>query len=133
MTGNLVALALLVLILCLVLAQQGNVCIAARVDDPFYKEPTILANGQVNTHGLKLKIDKQHIIPWPDRESLKIADLDIEERHLLVVLDSKGRSVESVRINFPKFKTTDICMTYDGYQGIQLNNASRHTPWCKCH
>jgi hypothetical protein len=60
-------------------------------------------------------------------------NLDTQKRHLLVVLDSKGKPIESARFNFAEFETTDICMTYDGYQGIQLNDASRHTPWCKCH
>ncbi|HKW63274.1 MAG TPA: hypothetical protein VJN89_12065 [Candidatus Acidoferrum sp.] len=29
-------------------------------------------------------------------------------------------------------KSTDLCMTYDGYQGIGLQEATRRTPWCKC-
>jgi hypothetical protein len=126
-------LVLVLLASCFVRAQQGSVCVAARADDPFVKEPPTLPNGKPNTHGLKLKMDKQPATPWPDRKSLKIADLDTRELHLLVVLDSGGKPIESVRINFTKFKTADICMTYDGYQGIQLNDVSRHTPWCKCH
>jgi hypothetical protein len=132
-TGNLIVLASVVLTSCFVLAQQGSVCIAARVDDPFFKELPTLPNGQLNTHGLRIKIDDQLAMPWPDRKSLKIADLDTQERHLLVVLDSKGKPIESVRINLARFKTTNICMTYDGYQGIQLDDVTRHTPWCKCH
>jgi hypothetical protein len=133
MTAKLITLVLVASTSCFVLAQQGSVCIAARVDDPLFKEPPTLPNGQLNTHGLKIKIDKQPTTPWPDRKSLKIADLDIGERHLLVILDSKGKPIESVRFSFAEFKTTDICMTYDGYQGMQLNDATRHTPWCKCH
>ena len=133
MRANVITLILMVLTSRFVPAQQGSVCIAARVDDPFWKEAPTLPNGRLNTHGLKLKIDDQPAALWPDRKSLKMENLDTQKRHLLVVLDSKGKPIESARFNFAEFETTDICMTYDGYQGIQLNDASRHTPWCKCH
>jgi hypothetical protein len=35
------------------------VCVAAMAADPFWKEPTTLPNGQVNSHGLRVKIDKR--------------------------------------------------------------------------
>jgi hypothetical protein len=38
-----------------------------------------------------------------------------------------------VLFNFAEFKTANLCMTYHGYQGLQLKDATRHTPWCKCH
>lgn len=43
-----------------------------------------------------------------------------------------GKPIESVWFAFSGYKSTDLCMTYDGYQGIQLHDATRHTPWCKC-
>ena len=115
-------------------AQQttGSLCVAARVDDPFWKEPTTLPNGQVNSHGLRVKIDKRPAVAWPDRKSLKIDGLDTSERHVLVVLSSDGKPIESVGFKFSEYKTTELCMAYDGYQGIQLKEATRRTPWCKC-
>jgi hypothetical protein len=115
-------------------AQQatGSVCVAARVDDPFWKEPVTLPNGQINSHGLKVKIDKRPAVAWPDRESLRIGGLDTSERHVLIVLGSDGKPIESVRFNFSEFKSTELCMAYDGYQGIGLQDTTRRTRWCKC-
>ena len=116
-------------------AQQatGSVCVAARADDPFWKQPAKLPNGQINSHGLRVKIDKRPAAAWPERKSLRIDGLDTSERHLAVVLDSDGKPIESVRFKFSDYKSTELCMAYDGYQGIGLQQATRRTPWCKCH
>jgi hypothetical protein len=130
------ALAGLILLLPLSAAAQektDTVCIAARVDDPFFKEPATLPNGEVNSHGLKIKIDKKPAVEWPGRKSLKVSDLSTDESHMLAVLDAKGKPIQSVRFKFARFSSTDLCMFYDGYQGIGLQEANRHTPWCKCH
>jgi hypothetical protein len=88
--------------------------------------------GEVSSGGLRVKIDKRPTVPWPQRSSLKIEELDLNERHLLAVIDSGGKSVESVWFLFSEYKSTDLCMAYDGYQGIGLKEATRRTPWCKC-
>jgi len=130
--GTLTAIVLFVVISNFASAQQsGSVCIASRVDDPFWKEPRILPNGEINSHGLKVRIDKKQM-EWPPRKALKIAVPDLKERHLLVVLDSDHKPIESVWFKFSDFKNPDLCMSYDGYQGISLLEASRKTPWCKC-
>jgi hypothetical protein len=110
----------------------GSVCVAARIDDPFWKEPATLPNGEINSHRLKVRVDTRPVEEWPQRKSIKIERLDTSERHLLVVLDSSGKPIESVRFKFSEYKSTDLCMTYDGYQGIGLQEVSRRTPWCKC-
>jgi hypothetical protein len=110
----------------------GSVCVAARIDDPFWKEPATLPNGEINSHGLKVRVDTRPVEEWPQRNSLKIDGLDTSERHLLVVLDSRGKPIESVRFKFSDYKSTGLCMTYDGYQGIGLQEVTRRTPWCKC-
>jgi hypothetical protein len=110
----------------------GSVCVAARIDDPFWKEPATLPNGEINSHGLKVRVDGRPVEEWPQRKGLKIDGLDISERHLLVVLDSRGKPIESVRFKFADYKSTDLCITYDGYQGIGVQDATRRTPWCKC-
>jgi len=110
----------------------GSVCVAARIDDPFWKEPPTLPNGEINSHGLKVRVDTGPVEEWPQRKSLKIDGLDTSERHLLVVLDSSGKPIESVRFKFSDYKSTELCMAYDGYQGIGLQEATRRTPWCKC-
>jgi hypothetical protein len=131
---SMIVVALMLLISYHANAQQatGSVCVAARADDPFWKEPATLPNGQINSHGLRVKIDKRPAAAWPGRESLRIDGLDTSERHVLVVLGSDGKPLESVRFKFSEFKSTELCMAYDGYQGISLQEATRRTPQCKC-
>ena len=128
---TIVALLLMVSAPLSIAQSTGTVCVAARVDDPFWKEPRTLPDGQLNTHGLRLRVDKQPSIPWPDRESLKIEDLSTNEWHVFGILEH-GKLIGSVRFKFAEYKSTDLCMFYDGYQGIGLQDVSRHTPWCKC-
>jgi hypothetical protein len=133
-TGLVVVTLLLLASICGA-AQRGtgSVCVAARIDDPFWKEPAILPNGEINSHGLKVRVDKRRAEDWPQRKSLNIHGLDLSELHLLVVLDSNGKPIQSVRFRFSDYKSTNLCMNYDGYQGIGLQEATRRTPWCKCH
>ena len=71
-------------------------------------------SGEINSHGLKVRVDTRPVEEWPQRKSLKIAGLDTSEQHLRVVLDSSGKPIESVRFKFSDYKSTDLCMTYDG-------------------
>jgi hypothetical protein len=116
-------------------AQQdgGSVCVAARADDPFWKESATLPDGKINSHGLKLKVDKRPAVLWPLGKSLKVEGLELSERHALAVLDSTGKPLEALRFRFSEYKSTELCMTYDGYQGMGMQEVSRRTPWCKCH
>ena len=109
----------------------GSVCVASRADDPF-RGQVIPPSGPVGSHGLKVQLDKASATPWPQRQSLKVGDLDLAERHLLAVLDANGKPVESLWFRFSDFKSNDLCMSYDEYQGVQLTEDTRHTPWCKC-
>jgi hypothetical protein len=111
--------------------ETGTVCVASRVDDPFWKEEPRLSNGKVNTHGLRFRLDKQLSQEWPVSKGLEISGLDVSVRHLFVVLDA-GKPIESLRFTFSGYKSRNLCLTYDGYQGIGLQDVSRHTPWCKC-
>jgi hypothetical protein len=127
-----VALVLLVSIPGTAQRDMGSVCVAARIDDPFFKEPAVLPNGDINSHGLKVRVDTRPVMEWPQRKSLKIDGLDTTARHLLVVLDSSGKAIQSVHFKFSDYQSTELCMNYDGYQGIGLQGATRRTPWCKC-
>lgn len=134
MKTGLLAVTLVVLLSSFAAAQQGTgrICVAARIDDPFFKESATLPNGEINSHGLKVRVDRRPAENWPQRKSLEIDRLDTSERHLLIVLDSSGKPIESVHFKFSDYKSNDLCMTYDGYQGIGLQEATRRTPWCKC-
>jgi hypothetical protein len=111
--------------------QTGTLCVASRAATPF-RGQIIPPTGEVSSGGLRLKIDKQPAVPWPQRESLKIEGLDLSDRHLLIILDSHGKPEESVWFRFSAFKGNRVCMFYDGYQGIQLKIDGRETPWCRC-
>jgi len=110
---------------------SGTVCVAARADDPF-RGQIIPPKGEVSSGGLQVKVDKRPAMPWPQRKSLKLAELDLRSRHLLAVMDVHGKPVESLWFRFSTYRSTNLCMFYDGYQGIGLQETSRHTPWCKC-
>jgi hypothetical protein len=112
-------------------ADRGTVCVAARAETPF-RGQVIPPTGEISSGGLRVKIDKRPTVPWPQRKSLKIDGLDLNERHLLAVINSAGKSEESVWFRFSEYKSADLCMAYDGYQGIGLQEATRRTPWCKC-
>jgi hypothetical protein len=109
----------------------GRVCVASRADDPF-RGQVIPPTGEVSSGGLRVRIDKRPSADWPQRKSLKIEGLDINERHLLAVVAGNDKPIESFWFRFSTYKSKDLCMAYDGYQGIALQETSRHTPWCKC-
>ncbi len=109
--------------------EQGSVCVASRADDPWWKVPPPAAT---DTQGFKVKIDKRPAAAWPAKHSLSLDDLSLADRHLLVAVDGSGKPVESVWFRFSDYKSKRLCMTYDGYQGMQLQDATRHTPWCRC-
>jgi hypothetical protein len=109
----------------------GTVCVAARALDPF-RGQGIPATGEVGSGGLQVKIDKRPAVPWPQRESLKIEGLDLKERHLLAVVDAHGKPVESLWFRFAAYSSRHLCMFYDGYGGIGLDEDGKHRPWCRC-
>ena len=109
---------------------SGTVCVASRAADPF-RGQVIPPTGEVSSGGLSVKIDKRRAVPWPQRKSLRIEGLDLNECHLLVVLGPDGKPVESLWFRFSAYKSADLCMAYDGYQGVGLQEA-RRSPWCKC-
>jgi hypothetical protein len=108
---------------------SGSVCVASRADDPWWK---VAPPDSTNARGFSVRIDSRSAVPWPRLKSLKLSDLNLEKPHLLAILDASGKSVESVRFRFSSFEKADLCMSYDGYQGMQLSEATTRTPWCKC-
>ena len=111
--------------------ENGTICIASRASTPF-RGQIIPPTGEVSSNGLQVKVDKRPAVPWPQRESLKIEGLDLKERHFLAVVDSHGKSVESLWFRFSNYKSIHLCMSYDGYQGIGLVDDGKHCPWCTC-
>jgi hypothetical protein len=107
--------------------KSGTVCVIPNSDKP----PTrISPGGEYNPATLLLKIDKGPAIHWPHKEVVKIEDLDLKERHL-VVLFSDGKRIQSFWFRFAVFKDADhLCISFDGYQGVNLQQAN--PPYCRC-
>jgi len=111
--------------------ETGTVCVASRAATPF-RGQVVPPVGEVSSGGLQVMVDKRPAVPWPQRESLKIEGLDIRERHLLAVVDAHGKPVESLWFRFTNYNSIQLCMSYDGYQGIGLVEDGKHCPWCRC-
>jgi hypothetical protein len=112
---------------CAAQTKSGTVCVIPNSDKP----PTrISPGGEYNPVTLLLKIDKGPAIHWPHKEVVKIEDLDLKERHL-VVLFSDGKRLQSFWFRFAEFKDADhLCISFDGYQGVNLQQAN--PPYCRC-
>src|SRR5437899_12876825 len=90
---GLMAVTLVLLVSISGAAQRGtgSVCVAARLDNPFCKEPATLPNGEINFHGLKVRVDRRSDEEWPQRMLLKIEVIDRSDRNLLVGIDAVRR------------------------------------------
>ena len=77
-----------------------------------------------------MRIDKQQPIPWPHKQQVRIENLALGERHL-VVLTSDGKRIQSFRFRFSDYKDVELCLAFDGYQGVQLAG-KQDALWCKC-
>jgi len=97
--------------------EAGTVCVTSRAATPF-RGQVVPPTGEVSSGGLPVKVDKRPAVPWPQRESLKIEGLDVKEHHLLAVVDSHGKPVESLWFRFTSYKSVHLWMSYDGYQGM---------------
>jgi hypothetical protein len=106
---------------------RGTICVLPNSAEP----PTLVSpGGSYNPDTLMLRIDKRQAVPWPHKKGLKIEGLDLKERHFVVLL-SDGKRIQSSWFRFSDFKSADLSIAFDGYQGVQLHEA-RGTPWCKC-
>jgi len=56
---------------------------------------------------------------WPHAESVLIGNLDLDQRHLTLTSDRK--IIQSFWFRFSDYKSNDLCVAFDGYQGVQLH------------
>jgi hypothetical protein len=125
-----VQLASLVFAVCQLLSAQsgrGTVCVAPNSPE---RPERVSPGGDFNPATLTIQIDKRQPIKWPHKESVQIADLDLGERHL-IVLTSDGKRIQSFWFRFSSYTSNDLCVDYDGYQGVRLQE-KKASPWCKC-
>ncbi len=106
----------------------GAICVAPNSPTP----PTRFSPGDYfNPATLMLQIDKRPPIHWPHKDCVKIDRLDPTARHRIMLI-SDGKPLQSFRFRFSDYKSSTLCLTFDGYGGPRLQEQSRHTPWCKC-
>jgi hypothetical protein len=108
-------------------ARRGMVCVAPNSAKP---PERFSPGGNYNPATLSVRIDKGQWVLWPHKESVKIGEMELSERHL-VTLTSDGKRIQSFWFRFSEYKSDDLCLAFDGYQGVQLQGAKR-SPWCKC-
>jgi hypothetical protein len=105
----------------------GIVCVLPNSPDP----PTRFSpGGYYNLETLTIAIDSRSPVRWPHKAPFKIEDIDLKERHL-IVLRSDGKRIQSFHFRFTDYKDRTLCVSYDGYQGVQFGD--RYTTyWCRC-
>jgi hypothetical protein len=114
-------------------AQQkfGSICVAPNSRE----RPKAFSPGQeYNPATLSLKIDQKEAIPWPHVNPVSITELTLGDPHL-VVLTSDGKRIQSFRFRFSEFPSAELCMSFDGYEGVQLYDKgtnSRRARYCGC-
>jgi hypothetical protein len=106
-------------------AQHGTVCVAPNST----KTPTRFSPGQnYKPATLSIRMDKGPSALWPHKQAMKIGDLDVDERHLVTVT-SDGKRLFSFWFKFSEYKNSDLCLSFDGYEGARLQEAKSS---CKC-
>src|SRR4029077_20395963 len=107
---------------------RGTVCVAPNLTEP----PKLVSpGGDYNPATRTIQIDKRQPITWPHKESAQIGDLDLSERHL-IVLTSDGKRIKSFWFRFSNYRSSELCVDFDGYQGVRLQE-TKSSPWCKCN
>lgn len=106
---------------------HGTVCVLPNSSEP----PRLISpGGEYNPATLKVRIDKSQPILWPHKQLVRIENLSLDERHL-VVLTSDGKRIQSLWFRFTDYKDVKLCLYFDGYQGVQLADRSS-ARWCRC-
>ncbi len=110
-------------------SERGSVCVAPIPKGP----PRTAATPDLfcGSGKLSLRIDTLQAVPWPNKKSLKIEDLDLNFPHR-VVISCDGKPQQSFKFRFSEFKTRELCLFInDLYQTAQLWEP-KQAPWCKC-
>jgi hypothetical protein len=126
-----VSALLLCIAVCPALAaqpQSGSVCVAPNPRNPWQIDQ--VGNGY-NPAALMFRIDRRSPIRWPRKACAKIGDLDLKEPHLITIM-SDGKPYQSFHFRFSEYKTTQLCLLFDGIGLPELKDDTRYTPLCTC-
>jgi hypothetical protein len=107
--------------------ELGTVCVLPNPAEP---PARFSPGGNYNPATLTVRIDKGQQLPWPHKQSVRIENLSLSGRHLIVLM-SDGKRIQSLWFRFSDFKEAILCLDFDGYQGVQLGD-KRTALWCKC-
>ena len=84
--------------------ELGTVCVVPNPAEP----PTrVSPGGQYDPATLTVRIDKREPIHWPHKQTVRIEDLLLNERHL-VALTSDGKQIQSVWFRFSDHKNLNV-------------------------
>ena len=106
--------------------RSGSVCVLPNSPEPPIR---ISPGGEYNPATLMVRVDKRESIRWPHKKPFVIDGLSLEDSHM-VVLTSDGKRIQSFRFKFSEYHDEKLCISYDGYQGVQLGNRT-NALWCK--
>jgi hypothetical protein len=105
---------------------RGSVCVLPNSPEP----PTrISPGGEYNPDTLTVRIDNRETLHWPHKQRVLVNDLNLEEKHL-VVLTSDSKRIKSFRFKFSPEDNARLCIYFDGYQGVQLGSVA-NAFWCR--
>jgi hypothetical protein len=108
-------------------SEFGSVCIAPVLEKP---DPRSAPSLFCDSEKLSLKIDAK-AMPWPIKESVRIAALDAAARHAVVIL-CDGKPQQSFAFRFSEYKASELCLFLNSlYKTAQLWEVKR-CPWCNC-
>jgi hypothetical protein len=93
-------------------------------------EKNLLGQVDCDPAKLSLRIDTRQVVPWPQEGSLKVEDLDQIQRHLVALLCA-GKPLQTFKFRFSEFKNRELCLYFDSYQGVQLEDRD-HARRCNC-
>ena|ERR1700722_12686662 len=105
---------------------RGTVCVGpVSPERPNFVSP----GGFYNPTTLTVRIDKEKPIIGPHKNCVKVDNLDLSKRHLVVV-SSDGKPIQSLWFRFFE-GTTEVCLDFDSYDLITIND-KKYAKWCKC-
>lgn len=108
--------------------RPGSICVAP-IPLPADQPSALYGPIMFNRATLSVRIDHETPILWPNKDGVKIPDLDTKQSHLVTVL-SDGKPIQSFRFRFSNFKTSNLCLSFDGFPP-DLRDA-KQAPWCRC-
>src|SRR5579864_3748876 len=102
--------------------KTGSICVLPNSPE---RPMRISPGGEYNPDTLTIRIDNLKSIPWPHKRPVVIDDLDLKERHL-VVLTSDGKRIQSFRFNFSEMMIRDCAFTSMAIR--ECSSETRGTP-----